>query len=191
MTSLGAFIARIAEALAGANVSYMFVGSIASTHHGAPRSTQDVDLVVALGPADISRVLASFPDAHYYVSADAVRAAVRSRGMFNIIDLETGWKADFVVAKARPFSQQELARRLPVEVLGVPTWIATAEDTIVAKLEWSSLAGGSARQQTDVSGIIAAMTRGDEQRLDLEYIEHWTEELGVRAVWDTLWATRR
>ncbi|MFO0749479.1 MAG: hypothetical protein U1F43_27990 [Myxococcota bacterium] len=162
----------------------MFVGSMASALHGPPRSTQDIDLVIALGRADIARLVAAFPEDRYYISAEAVRDAVLRRGPFNVIDLESGWKADLMVRKDRPFSVAELGRRQHAEILGVSTWVATPEDTILSKLEWSALGGGSARQLDDVRGILA--TQGGT--LDLAYLDHWAGALGVLDVWKALQA---
>lgn len=61
----------------------------------------------------------------------------------------------------------------------VPVFVASAEDTVVAKLEWSKLAGGSERQRRDVGGILAA--RGAE--LDRVYIERWVFELDLAEEW--------
>ena len=61
--------------------------------------------------------------------------------MVNMIDLASAWKVDLVVRKDRAFSRDELARRMKMSVLGVPVFVASPEDTIVAKLEWSRLAG--------------------------------------------------
>ena len=48
--------------------------------------------------------------------------------------------------------------------------VATAEDTIIAKLEWSKMAGGSSRQLEDVRELMAV-----GQSLDRDYIKHWVE----------------
>ena len=69
--------------------------------------------------------------------------------MFNIIDLASGWKADLIIRKDRPFSREELARRQPVNISGVETYIATPEDAILSKIEWHSMSG-SERQRRDV-----------------------------------------
>jgi hypothetical protein len=180
MTNLSDFVRRLVDVLEGLGLPYMFVGSAASTLHGPPRSTQDIDLVVALTLKDAPRLLAAFPDDGYYVSAEAVRDAVLRRYSFNIIDLESGWKADIMVLKARPFSRVEFERRQRADVLGSPSWVATAEDTILAKLEWSRLAGGSARQRDDVLGMIEAQGKA----LDIDYLNHWASVLGVKDALD-------
>jgi hypothetical protein len=88
--------------------------------------------------------------------------------------MNTAWKVDLVIRKDRPFSVLELRRRvvLPIADVDVPT--ATAEDTIIAKLEWAKL-GASERQLVDVAGIL----RVRSATLDLTYVEHWVEELDL------------
>lgn len=92
--------------------------------------------------------------------------------------MQTAWKIDLVVRRTRPFSIEELGRRQRVVIDEVTTHVATAEDTIIAKLEWA-LAGGSDRQLRDVAGILRL--RGDT--LDRAYIERWVAELGVADAW--------
>lgn len=73
----------------------------------------------------------------------------------------------------------EFDRRERAELLGVTTWVATAEDTIVAKLEWRTKGGGSERQLADVVGIL----RAAEDRLDRAYVDRWVTELGLTEGW--------
>lgn len=173
--SVGDLLARLTRVLDDAGIATMFCGSIASTYYGIPRTTQDVDLVVDLRPEDVPRLLAAFPEDQYYVSEDAVRDAVRRRSPFNIIDFHTGWKADLIVRRARAFSAEELTRRRRVEVLGAEVWLATPEDTILAKLEWAAMSD-SERQIRDVTAILRI--RGE--KLDWDYLERWSGELGVQ-----------
>lgn len=92
--SLRDFVERVTTALDSAGVPYMVCGSVASTFHSRPRTTQDVDIVVEVDDDRLRTLLARFPEDAYYVSEDAAREALRRRSMFNIIDLATGWKAD-------------------------------------------------------------------------------------------------
>ena len=57
--------------------------------------------------------------------------------------------------------------------------IATAEDTILSKLEWARETGGSEQQWADASGIVQVC--GD--RLDRDYLEKWAAVLGVQESW--------
>lgn len=176
--SLRDFLARLTGALDQAGVPYMIAGSIASTYYSAPRTTQDVDLVVELDGARLQALLASLPEDELYYSMDAARDALRRRSMFNVIDLATGWKADLIVRKGRPFSAEELRRRVQVDLLGLRVWMATAEDCVISKLEWAR-AGSSERQIRDVRGILDAQGPA----LDRAYVEHWVRELGLEDLW--------
>ncbi len=152
--SLVAFFGRLAPALERVGVEWMLSGSLASAFHGTPRSTQDIDIVVVLTRGRLAALLAEFPDDAYYVSDAAARDAVRRLGQFNVIDLETGWKADLILRKRRPFSRVEFDRRVEREVLGVVVPICTPEDSILSKLEWARKQGGSERQIADARGVM-------------------------------------
>lgn len=180
MSEPAAFLSRITSALDEACVPYMLAGSFASSLHGAPRATQDIDVVVDPSFESLDRLLASLAgDDDLYLNADGAREEFKRRGQFNVIDGKSGWKADFIFRKARPFSRSELDRRRETTILGVRIFVASAEDTILSKLEWAKLAQ-SERQLSDVRGIIGVKSNA----LDLEYIEGWLDELGVRDLWD-------
>lgn len=170
----GDFLKRLANHLREAEIAYMVAGSFASTYHGIPRSTQAIDLVVDVDETSLKRLIAAFPEDEYYLSASAARDALTRRSQFNIIDLATGWKADLIVRKDRPFSRIELERREKARVLGVEIFVATAEDAILSKLEWVKM-GASERQLEDARGIIAV--KGDA--LDRAYLAQWAVDLGV------------
>ena len=175
----GAFLTRLTAKLTDAGVPSMVVGSFASSFHGVPRSSQDLDLVIDPQPSSLRRFLADLPPEDYYADADAALDALDRRGQFNVIDMATAWKADLIVRKARPFSAEEMSRRMEVDLLGARVFIASAEDTLISKLEWAQQGGGSQLQMRDVSGIL--QLRGNE--LDLAYIERWVKELGLAELW--------
>lgn len=157
----------------------MLTGSFASSYHGAPRATQDIDLVIAATPDQIRRLVALLPPAEYYVSEEAALDACARESQFNIVDLDTGWKIDLILRRSRSFSRAEFERRIPAELDGMRLYVASAEDTVIAKLEWAKL-GESQRQIEDVAGILRI--RGPE--LDMAYITRWVGELGLEAQWD-------
>lgn len=177
--SAGAFLARLAAVLEDAGIRYMVAGSFASTFHGVARATQDLDVVIDADETSLEALLGALDPETYYVDVDTARDALRRRTQFNVIDMATGWKADLIVRKARPFSIEELARRQPADLLGTRTYVASAEDSIVSKLEWAKLSD-STRQLRDVAGILS--TRSGE--LDLAYVERWVRELGLEAEWE-------
>ena len=162
---------RVAVALLNdAGIPYMVVGSYASSFHGEPRMTRDVDLVVEPTEPELRLLVEKIDGDRFYVG-DALDA-LRHRSMFNLIEPSTGWKVDFIIRKDRPFSVAEFERRIPARVAGVDLYLASAEDTMLAKLEWGK-AAGSDRQFDDVVAIAAT------QQIDIAYMEEWARELGV------------
>ena len=171
---------RIVEALDQAGIPYMLTGSFASSYHGTPRATQDIDIVIAPSPDQLQALVRFLPEREYYVDLEAALDPHMRETQFNVVDLVTGWKMDLIIRKSRPFSRLEFDRRAAVDLHGLRLFIATAEDVLLAKLEWAKL-GRSQRQIDDAAGIIRI--RADD--LDREYIENWVRELNVEQEWET------
>lgn len=171
-------LAAVVDLIDRAEIPYMLAGSFASTFHGSPRTTHDIDIVIAPTRPMLDRFVRGLDDERYYVSPIAVDEAWRRRGRFNVLLLDSGWKVDLILCKDRSFSRSEFERRIRVDLAGVPVWMATAEDTVLAKLEWAK-AGESERQLRDVSGILEVA----RWRLDRAYIERWVDTLGLRDLW--------
>ncbi|MCA9640741.1 MAG: nucleotidyl transferase AbiEii/AbiGii toxin family protein [Myxococcales bacterium] len=181
MSGAQAFLARIVTALDQAQVPYMLAGSFASSHHGAPRATQDIDIIVDPNQDSLKEFLRLISSATTYVDPDTALDEFKRRGQFNVIDIETAWKLDVIFRKPRRFSRIELSRRAPATILGLSVQVASLEDTILTKLEWAKL-GSSERQLRDVSTLVEVT--GDA--IDIEYLEQWLDELGVRDLWERI-----
>jgi hypothetical protein len=170
---------RILQALDRARIPHMLTGSFASSYHGAPRSTQDIDLVI-LATGEQLRSLAEFlPAREFYFDLEAALDAERRHGQFNVIDLASGWKVDLILRKPRPWSVEEFERRRQIELFGTVVSIATPEDVLIAKLEWAK-SGGSGRQLEDAAGILRI--QGEE--LDLSYVAQWVRRLDLTESWN-------
>lgn len=171
-------VGLVVDALERLGAVYMVAGSFASNFHGVPRMTQDADLVVDLDEAGALRLVRAL-EQEFYVTEEAAREAVRLRRLFNAIHLATGFKVDIVIKKDRAFSDEELARRMTGQLAGRPTRFASAEDTILAKLEWSRDAA-SDRQYADAQGVMSVQGAS----LDWGYLERWADDLGVSELLD-------
>jgi acetolactate synthase regulatory subunit len=170
-------LARLLEAL---EIRYMISGSVASSFHGKPRTTHDADIVIDPLPEALDRLLGELSNRGFYVDHAVARDALRRRRQFNAIDTVSAFKVDLIIRKDRPFSLEELGRRQRVDLAAAKeVMLATAEDTILSKLEWAKKGGGSERQLADVKGITDV--KGAE--LDREYIERWARVLGVLDLW--------
>ena len=169
---------RIVSILNQANIPYMLTGSFAAVYYGAPRSTQDIDFVIAATPEQLRTFDLSLPKQEYYFDLDAALEAEKRESLFNVIDKTAGWKIDFIMQKSRPFSEQEFHRRKEIDFQGVSLLVATAEDVILSKLEWAKLAQ-SQRQLEDVARLLN-MRR---DALDRKYLEKWIDDLGLDQEW--------
>lgn len=169
-------LAHIVLELDRAEIPHMLAGSFASSYHGDPRTTNDIDLVIDPTRAAFERFVHGLDPHRYYVSEPTALAPFANRTQFNVVMLESGWRADLILRKDRPFSRSEFERRQQAEIAETQVFVATGEDTVIAKLEWAQ-AGESERQLRDVAGILELRAGG----LDLQYIAHWVAELGLDA----------
>jgi hypothetical protein len=173
MTDQNAFLERIIKALEHANIPYMISGSIGSSFHGQPRATNDADIVIDPTAEQIATFIGSLgPD--YYVSKEAAQQAIREHSMFNVIDIQFGHKADLIIRKNRPYSQQEFSRRTKTNFLGMDTYVLSPEDSILSKLEWSK-GRQSQTQFKDALGVLETQ----KDTLDFDYLKKWAKELEV------------
>ena len=166
-------------------IRHFIGGSIASSFHGATRSTMDVDVVCDLTESQVVRFVSRF-NADFYISQTAVENAVRNKSCFNWIHLPTAFKVDVFVSRGRPFDKDSMRRATQERIgttrtLEVP--IATAEDSIVSKLEWyRPTEETSERQWNDVTRLVRLL--GDH--LDITYLRHASDAVGVRNLLDRL-----
>ena len=169
----------VADYLTRIGVSYVIGGSFASSVHGEPRSTNDIDMVVDLRETDIDPFIDA-AGSTCYVSRDAIAEAVSTGGAFNVIHMPSAVKVDIFVAGFDDFDRVRLQRRLSVAFASatdsVTLFVDTAEDTILRKLEWYRRGGEtSERQWRDVVGIINTQL----PRLDRDHMRDWAVKLGV------------
>ncbi len=171
----------VGEVLDDLGVPWLVGGSVASSLHGIPRSTQDVDLVADLLGVHVAAFTAALQD-RFYVDAQAVMGAVKRRASCNLIHLDTMTKVDVFVAKADPLSRGEMSRRQYFEIeQGVRLPLASAEDIVLQKLAWFRKGGGvSERQWRDVLGVLRVRAND----LDLMYLREAAADEGLTVLLD-------
>src|SRR5689334_22869772 len=98
------------------NIAYMLSGSMAMSTYTVPRFTRDFDFVIHLKPGDALLLSANFRDG-YYCDEDSIKEAITNKGLFNIIDHKSNYKADFVILKDEPYRQEEFGRRRQIDFL--------------------------------------------------------------------------
>ena len=161
-------------------IPYFVGGSLASSVHGLPRQTNDLDLVVDLPPDQVG-VFCEALDPAFYADPMAAQRAIEFNSAFNVIHLRAAVKFDLFPVGQNRFARSELARRryatttLP-GLENVEFAVASAEDTILAKLVWfRNGQETSDRQWHDILGVIHVQA----DRLDHAYLTEWASALGV------------
>ncbi|MCE9545136.1 MAG: hypothetical protein K8T25_06420 [Planctomycetia bacterium] len=166
--------------LGRSGLDYMLVGSMASNYWGIPRSTHDLDFVVRLRAADVPALVNEFQQ-DFFIQPESVRAALKPPYQFNALDERSALKVDFWVLHESPFEQQAFDRRRMVTLFETPACLSSAEDVILHKLYWNKLSP-SDRQLGDSAGVFAVQ----QSALDMEYMQLWSEKLGVVDVWQKI-----
>lgn len=92
------------------NIEYMLTGALASSLQGEPRSTHDIDVVVAMDADGADLIVKAFQSPDFSLSAAAVHDAVRKQRMFNLLDLREGDRVDFWLLTDEPFDRSRFAR---------------------------------------------------------------------------------
>ncbi|NJL28358.1 MAG: hypothetical protein HC897_10955 [Thermoanaerobaculia bacterium] len=170
-------VLEVVELFEELEIPYHVGGSLASSVHGLPRQTNDLDLVADL-PMAVAPILVLRLQERFYIDAESIRRAIQRRSSFNLVHLATGFKVDVFVAGRGRFDRMELARHGAHHLEGLEREVVvkSAEDTVLRKLEWFRLGGEvSDRQWNDILGIVR--TQGD--RLDREYLREWAGNLGI------------
>jgi hypothetical protein len=172
---------KVTNILERLEVRYFISGSLASTLYGIMRTTMDADIVADLNQKHIVDFVSELGD-DFYIDQEMINTAVKQRSSFNIIHRESFFKIDLFIPEPRPFDNVQFTRArrqiLAIEP-EIQAMVASPEDIVLAKLEWYRMGGGiSERQWRDVVGII----RVQAGLLDLSYLNHMAEELGIEDV---------
>jgi hypothetical protein len=170
------FFTSVIRTLNEIGVQYMLTGSVASSFYGQPRLTHDVDLAVAITTGQIKILISKYPAPRYYLSEEAAAEAVKTRTMFNLIDSETGLKADFwILDEDDALKTSAFRRRRTAEVLGQKTFIATPEDIILLKLDWHRQGGETTVQLQDAVAVFEIQLND----LDMDYLRSMARSVGL------------
>jgi hypothetical protein len=171
---------QVIDALNEAGVGYMLVGSFSSNFYAPPRSTKDMDVVVAIMGDEITRlarrlapVFTANPQASFEAVTGTRRYRFRSR--------ESLFEVEFFDLGSDPHDQARFERRLRVTFEGRETFIPRPEDVIVTKLRWA-LGAKRAKDRDDVRNVIAV----NRAELDWQYIHRWADSHGTRALLDEI-----
>lgn len=169
---------QVTQVLSHLGVRYFIAGSLASSFHGVIRTTQDADIVADLQ----SQHAAPFAEAlksSFFIDEEMVKEAIRRGTSFNILHRESMFKVDVFIPKPGKFAEGQFARAKAESLFGDNTaeaHVASAEDTILAKLAWYRQGNESSeRQWRDVLGLIKVQGSS----MDLDTLRRTGAELSV------------
>jgi predicted nucleotidyltransferase len=171
-------LSQVTAILEQQNISYVLVGSFASSIHGMYRSTADIDILADIHTEQI-RTLFEILQNSFYVDEHAMRDAVAQGRSFNAIHFDSVFKVDIFIAGADEFALTQLKRRQLRKISPEKDdalYVASAEDTVLAKLRWYRAGHETSNTQwNDVLGVLGA----SGSYLDLEYLHTWASKLGI------------
>lgn len=176
---LSLFVMRL-EAI---GAPYMVTGATAAIIYGQPRVTNDLDVVLSLDDSARAGLLRAFSDEEFYLPPESVIQAEQARfqrGHFNLIHLDSGYKADIYLAGSDPLHAwaMPLRRRLQWSG-GLHIAVAPPEYVVLRKLEYYR-EGRSAKHPADIRAI-REVTGVDEAAL-----APWLAHMGLGAIWQEL-----
>lgn len=163
-------------------ISWMLVGSYATSAWGEARFTDDIDIVVNLSPDQVTSLCAAFAGDEFYVSEAAARDAVRVRKQFNVLHPASGNKIDFMIARQDEWGRLQMDRRQQGTIqAGLTVQIASPEDVIISKMRYYK-EGGSDKHLRDSAGVLAVQGGN----IDRTYIAHWSDHFGLTEIWQAI-----
>ena len=160
---------------------YCLVGGLAAIAYGRPRLTLDADLVLALSPGRVDRLMKAFPSEEFYLPPEEVLIAEtqrEARGYFNIIHLATGMKADCYLPGRNPLAHWELKNRRRLTMDFGEAWFAPLESVIVNKLLFFK-EGGCEKHLEDIRAMLESTTD-----IDRKVLLEWIQEFRVEPEWE-------
>jgi predicted nucleotidyltransferase len=171
-------LSQVTNILERENITYIVVGSFASSLHGMYRSTADIDILADIKTEQV-HPLFEFLRNSFYVDERTIRDAVAQSRSFNAIHFDSVFKVDIFVAGSDEFAMEQLNRRVVRRLSpdkDETVYIATAEDTVLAKLQWYRAGNEtSSTQWNDVLGVLGTSPNS----LDLKYLDNWADRLGL------------
>lgn len=169
-------------ALDDARIIYAITGSVASSIHGEPFDSKDIDICLNMSEDQAKHLAERLPQ-RFYRSPEAMIEAAINKTMTNLLDSDTGFKVDLCVLPNDPFCHAVLKRRarLPYGYGGPEFWVVSPEDIVLMKLVWRKDSRSEKQWQNALSVV-----RTQFHQLDWKYLHTWADRLDVLTDLETL-----
>ena len=163
----------LSNKLKSLNINYMISGSVALNFYSEPRMTRDIDIVIDIQKEDVEKIFQSFKN-DFYIDKEMIYDAINNKSMFNIIDLKSIIKIDFIIKKNEEYRILEFNRRQKIKIDETELYIVSIEDLIISKLFWAKDTL-SEIQIRDVNKLL-------NNKIDLKYIKKWCKILNIENI---------
>lgn len=170
------------EILAKNNIEYFISGSVAAIVYGEPRLTHDIDLIISLYDRDIDKFINAFPSNLFYCPPkEIIKTEIKrtSRGHFNLIHHETGFKADVYLIGHEKLQKWALKNKIKISFAGSDIFLAPVEYVIIKKLEFYKEAG-SQKHLEDIKNILI----NSEHLINFIFLNKNLKNMGLVEVWN-------
>jgi hypothetical protein len=167
-----------------AGIRYVVTGSIAAILYGEPRLTHDIDFVGFLNDTNVHQFGECYPASEFYLPPPetiASEVAREQRGHFNVIHIDTGFKADFYLTGREDLNAWAFRQKRSVSYEGEDVVLAPPEYVIIRKLEYYR-EGGSEKYLRDIRSMLAVS--GDQ--MDMAALKEWLQRRGLEAQWEVV-----
>lgn len=155
-------------------IAYYITGGVAAIAYGEPRTTQDLDIVLAIRPQDIRALADALEQAGFYVPGVEDASSGRMRTL-QITHVESIARADLMIAEDSEFDRIKFERKQQYDLPGgIAVYLASPEDIILNKICWGQTSQ-SEKQWRDVLGVLKAQG----EALDYSYLVQWADHLGI------------
>ena len=156
-------------------VLYAITGSVASSVHGEPIVSQDVDLVLHATPSQAAAI-ANRLTPRFYAPEDMLAEAARELSLTNMVDNRTGLKVDLSFVPRSGYLGEVMTRRVKAQLGsdGPVFHFVTSEDIILMKLLWRRDTQ-SQKQWENALGV--ARVKG--ARMDWKYLFEQARSLDI------------
>jgi len=172
------FVRRLISGFDGSGLDYAFTGALATSFYGVPRTTTDIDVIVAVsGEADVAaRVAEALQQA-------GVDFDLRRIGMA----LESGYRIATFKDKASPYTLDvifvDALRKNTGIVAGLSTFFQAPDDLVLAKLRMIKATKPRSRAVKDEEDVKAIL---EFTEVDLEAVKEQAKRNGTLAILEKL-----
>jgi len=157
----------VLDALHASHIPYMVTGSLASNLYGIPRSTMDIDLIIAITDESLIDMTSALPS-DFHLDPQITFEAVTGTTRYTLEIPDHNYKAELFLLSDDPHDKSRFARRHARPLVGREVYIPTPEDVIISKLRWY-LRAKRGKDWDDARDVLAVQQNG----LDFDYIRRW------------------